>query len=174
VLDLGGGDGYWAFKFAEKANKVFAVDYCSDLIHQGKKRAEKANVNNVVFLESAIQHFTSNIKYDLIFLSGILLYLNDEDLETLVKNIKTYSKIGTTLILRDGTGILGRYCINMKYSEYLKTHYSAIYRTRDEYIQAFKKAGFELVKDENMFSEDCELNKFPETRLRIYKFRRSR
>ena len=172
VLDLGGGDGYWAFKFADKAKEVVVVDYCSDLTHRGDERAKEENVDNIVFLELPIQDFTSNIKYDLIFIAGVLLYLNDEDLEKLIKNIKVYSKIGTILILRDGTGTLGRYCINTKYSEYLKTYYSAIYRTRGEYMQAFKKAGFELVKDENMFSEDCMLNKFPETRLRIYNFRR--
>lgn len=172
VLDLGGGDGYWAFKFADKAKEIVVVDYCSDLIHRGEERAKEENVDDIVFLELPIQDFTSNIKYDLIFIAGVLLYLNDEDLEKLIKNIKVYSKIGTILILRDGTGTLGRYCINTKYSEYLKTYYSAIYRTRGEYIQAFKKAGFELVKDENMFSEDCILNKFPETRLRIYNFRR--
>jgi len=52
----------------------------------------------------------------------------------------------------------------------LETTYSAIYRTREELIEIFKKIGFQLIKDEDMFPEGSVLNKFPNTRLRIYKF----
>jgi len=52
----------------------------------------------------------------------------------------------------------------------LKTNYSAIYRTKEEYAEIFEGIGFRLLKDSNMFEEGCCLNKFPETRLRIFKF----
>jgi len=175
VLDLGSGTGQWLCQFAPKVNKIVAVDYSSEMIRQAKIKAKKKGIDNVIFYESPIQNYTnseSNFRYDLIFISGVLIYLNDEDLEKLVKNIKLYSKKGTNLVLRDGTGILGRYCINDKYSEDLKAHYSAIYRTREEYIHAFEKGGFSLIKDEYMFPEDSKLNKFPETRLHLYKFKK--
>lgn len=172
ALDLATGNGYWAFKFANRVKKVDAVDYCGDLIHQCKKIAAEEVIDNVTFLESPIQNFTSDIKYDLILISGVLHYLNDEDIERLIKNIKSYSKVNTILVLREGTGIMGQYCINERYSEALGAGYSAIYRTREEFIQALKKAGFELVKDEDMFPENSVLNKYPETMLRIYKFKK--
>ena len=38
--------------------------------------------------------------------------------------------------------------------------------------ELFEKAGFELIKDEDMFEAGSQLNRHKETRLRIYKFRR--
>jgi hypothetical protein len=35
----------------------------------------------------------------------------------------------------------------------------------------FAAAGFSIVRDENMFEEGSPLNKYPETRLRIYQFK---
>ena len=172
ILDLGGGNGYWAFKFAKKAHNVDVVDFCQELLKQGTARAKKEKIKNVSFLKNSIQYFKKNHKYDTIFMSGVLIYLTDEDLERLANNMRSYSKKGTKLILRDATGLKERYCIN-KYSEELKTDYCAIYRAREEYIEAFKKAGFKLIRDEDMFPEGSTLNKRKETRLRIYEFKRS-
>jgi len=175
VLDLGSGTGEWAFEFAPLVNKVVAVDYSSEMMQQAKMRGREEKIKNVTFYEVPVQDFANTgnkFTYDFIFISGLLIYLNDEDLEKLLENTKSYSKPGTILILRDGTGILGRYCLNNKYSEELNAHYSAIYRTREEYIRAFEKAGFLHVKDEHMFPEDSKLNKFPETVLHLYKFKR--
>lgn len=61
-----------------------------------------------------------------------------------------------------------------KYSEALKTHYSALYRTRDEYIEMFKRIGYSLIRDEDMFEEGSPLNKWKETRLRVYLFKHER
>jgi ubiquinone/menaquinone biosynthesis C-methylase UbiE len=172
IIDLGGGNGYWAFKFAKNARNVVVVDYCQELIKQGIEKAKKEKIKNISFWKNSIQDFEQNHEYDTIFMSGVLIYLTDEDLEKLINNIKSYSKKGTKLILRDSTGIKERYCIN-KYSEELKANYCAIYRTREEYIRSFKKAGFKLIKDEDMFSEGSTLNKHKETRLRIYEFKRN-
>lgn len=172
LLDLGGGNGYWAFKFAAQAKHITVVDYCEDLVGQGKKAAEENSISNVTFVHERAQDFNCPHRFDVIFISGLLIYLNDDEFEALISHIVDYSKPGTEIILRDGTAVKERSEIKDKYSAALKTHYSALYRTREEYIPAFEKIGFSLVRDENMFSEGCVLNKFPETRLRIYKFQR--
>ena len=41
-------------------------------------------------------------------------------------------------------------------------------------IAGREAAGFDLIEDENMFDDGCPLNKYPETRLRIYRFRPAR
>jgi len=170
ILDLGGGSGYWALKFAKKANRVYVVDYCLSLIKQGVKNSKEKGIKNIEFIHAPAQEFKSKINFDIIFISGLLIYLNDKEIDKLIKNMQNYSKKGAILILRDGTGIKGRFEIINKFSENLKANYSAMYRTREEYIKIFKKVGFGIVKDENMFGEECQLNRFPETRLRIYKF----
>jgi hypothetical protein len=78
------------------------------------------------------------------------------------------------VVLRDGTGVPARHEIHDRWSEALQASYSAIYRTRDEYAAAFARVGFRLERDDDMFGEGCVLNRFPETRLRIYRFVRER
>ena len=174
ILDLGSGYGTWTYNFAKKVKLVHAVEYIKDLVMIGRKRAKDENITNVKFFVSSVQDFTSKLKYDLILLSGICLYLNDADMRQMLKKMKNYTKLGTVLVLRDSTGLKRRHIIEKEYSERLKTMYSATYRTKAEYVKMFAKIGFELQQDENMFEEDSPLNRYKETRLRIYKFRRTK
>ena len=174
ILDLGGGNGNWAFLFSNTAKDVTVVDYCRELINQGTRRAIRNDVQNITFFEDDVREFLPEKKFDVVFISGVLLYLNDDELENVINNIDKITEIDSELIIRDATGISGRYCINKKYSKKLKAHYSAIYRTREEYISAFSKIGFELVDDTDMFDEGSPLNMHEETRLRLYKFRKIR
>ena len=64
----------------------------------------------------------------------------------------------------------GDYSIDGKFSEALQQNYYAFYRSREHYIEIFKANGFDLITDQDMFDEDSELNKWQETRLRVYKF----
>ncbi len=170
LLDLGAGIGNWSMFFANKVDYVYAVEYSEELIKLGKERIEKLGINNIKFVHAPAQEFLNNTKFDVIFISGLFVYMNDDECKELLMNIPSYSKEKTFIILRDGTGINGRYEINNKYSDNLKTYYSAIYRTRETYIKYFEDIGSKLLKDENMFSGDSILNKYPETRLRIYLF----
>jgi len=170
MLDLGSGYGTWAFNFAKDVKLVHAVDYIEDMVKLGRKRAKDEKITNIKFFESSVQDFPGELKYDLVLLSGICLYLNDADMRQMLKKMKNYTKPGTILILREGTGLKERYVIEKEYSKRLHTMYSATYRTGDEYMQMFGKVGFELIKDEDMFEEKSPLNKYKETRLRIYKF----
>ena len=170
MLDLGAGYGTWSFQFANNLKFIDAVDYIEDMVETGKQQALQKNISNVSFFVSSVQEFTSKVKYDIVLLSGICLYLNDADMRQMLKKIDSYTKPGTTLILREGTALNKRYVIEKEYSDRLQTMYSAVYRTREEYINMFKKIGFELQADEDMFEDGSPLNRFEETRLRIYKF----
>jgi SAM-dependent methyltransferase len=173
VVDLGSGYGNWAFQFIEKGAKfVTCVDYVKAMCEKGAALAKAYGKKNIKFVNAPIQKFTSDVKYDVVYISGTSVHMNDTDYEKVVENIKSYTKPGSYLILRDGTGVPERHSFDKEYSERLKTNYSAIYRSREEYIALFKKAGFELLEDETMFPEDNPLNRFPKTRLRLYKFYR--
>jgi len=172
LLDLGSGYGTWSFAFAKDVKLVHAVDYIENMTKIGKKRAHNEGITNIKFFHSSVQEYTSNVKYDMIILSGICLYLNDNDMRQMFKKMQDYSKEGTKIILRDSTGLKERYVIEKEYSDRLKTMYSATYRTKEEYTKLFEKAGFKLIKDEDMFEDESILNRHKETRLRIYKFLR--
>ena len=73
-----------------------------------------------------------------------------------------------------GTGRLSieRFEIDNRMSDHLQTNYSATYRTAEEYRRCSSPSAASIsLRHENMFGEDCSLNKYPETRLRIYEFK---
>ena len=171
VLDLGSGAGQWSFHFAKIANKVIAVEYSRGMLNLAIQKGKIKQVSNIDFVHKSAQDYTSLDKYDLIWISGLLIYLNDDECETLIANCENMLAYNGMLLLRDGTGIQSRYEIDNNYSKDLKSFYSACYRTSKEYIDLFAKYGFKLVRDEKMFQEGSYLNKWKETRLRVYEFR---
>lgn len=172
VLDLGAGVGQWAFRFAERGAKhVTAVEYSGELAEIGRREALRRGVGNLEFVVSAAETFETNASFDVVFVSGLFVYMNDDQAGALVEGLPRFCHKDTLLLLRDGTATGERYEINDRLSEHLKTRYSATYRTVSQYRELFERHGFRLVRHENMFDEGCPLNKYPETRLRIYEIR---
>lgn len=172
VLDLGAGSGTWALRFAEIASRVVGVDYIEEFLECAEREARSRGLENVQFICSPAQEYSTDEVFDLVFISGLFVYLNDADCRQMLNQISRYTGNGSRVVVRDGVGIQGRYELYDTYSSNLKANYSAIYRTRDTYIRMFKARGFEVVKDEDMFPSGCALNKYPETRLRIFLFER--
>lgn len=174
ILDLGAGVGQWAFRFAQRgAKKIDAVEYSEAQVKIGRTECLRKKINNIKFIISNAEDFTTNEKYDLIFISGLFVYLNDDQAAKLMNNLPKFSHKDTIILLRDGTSINKKHEINDKPSNHLGVNYSATYRTQAEYLQLFSNAGFFLVRHENMFSEHCVLNKYPETRLHLFEFNRN-
>jgi len=170
VLDLGAGVGAWSLLFAAQCKKVVAVEYSDKMLKIAKQIAKDKLVDNIDFVCRNVLDYRTSEKYDIIFCSGLLLYLDDVQIGKLLTNITGYSKKGTILLLREPAGIQGRYEIVNKYSETLKAYYSALYRTSEEYINLFKRISYSHVYDEDMFEAGSPLNKWKETRLRVYVF----
>ncbi len=150
---------------------MVAVEYSSELVRIGRTEADVRGIDSVEFVVSPAEQFTTDLQFDTVFISGLFVYLNDQQAEDLAANLQSLTKRSGRIVLRDGTSLGARYEINESFSSTFKTEYLAIYRTREEYEELFFQAGFELVRDENMFYEGCPLNKYPQTRLRIYEFR---
>lgn len=174
VLDLGAGVGQWSFRFAERgARRVLAVEYAEGLVEIGRQEATQRNMNQVEFVASSAEQFRTDEQFDLVYISGLCVYLNDEQLETLLSVVHGFVKPGGLLMLRDGTAIGTRYELNDVYSSHLEQNYSATYRPVDDYIQQFTGTGLTLLRNENMFPEGHPLNKYPETRLHLFLFGRT-
>ncbi|HXE71365.1 MAG TPA: class I SAM-dependent methyltransferase [Candidatus Nitrosotenuis sp.] len=172
ILDLGAGVGQWSFRFAERGARVVAVEYCEEMARIGRlEAARRGMANRVVFLTSAAEDFESQEAFDIIFMSGLMVYMNDDQAERLSTRLRPQCRPDGLLMLRDGTGLGRRHEIDNQFSEHLQACYSATYRTREQYLALFAAAGFRLVRDEDMFEEGCPLNKYRETRLRLYLFK---
>lgn len=175
LLDLGAGVGQWSFRFAALVRRVLAVEYSAPLAEIGRREAAQRGATNVEFVTSSAEAFTTEERFDIVFVSGLFVYLTDAQCERLMRNLPELLAPGGTLLLRDGTSILpGRHEINHRFSERLKEYYSATYRPRGEYVEAFARAGFALQESGQMFEEGSPLNKYPETRLCYYVFRHAR
>lgn len=173
VLDLGAGVGQWSLRFAERAaGRVLAVEYAQGMADIGRLEAQRRGHDQVEFLVSSVESFDTEEQFDLVYISGLLLYLNDDQVEDLARKVGRFVRPGGQLMVRDTTGILGRYEIDDRFSEHLGTRYSATYRTRDEYVALFQNRGLSLRRDENMFAPGHPLNKYPETRLHLFLFGR--
>lgn len=173
VLDLGAGVGQWSFRLAAQgAGEVVAVEYARGLVEIGRREAAARGLEHVRFVQSAAEDFRSERPFDLVFISGLFVYLNDDQAEGLVARLPGFMQPGATLLLRDGTGIAARHEIDDRPSQHLGQNYSATYRTREQYLSLLAGVGLGCVRDENMFPEGHPLNKYPETRLRLYDFRR--
>jgi cyclopropane fatty-acyl-phospholipid synthase-like methyltransferase len=171
VIDLGAGVGQWAFRFAERnAKKVVAVESSAPLVEIGRSEARRRGTQKLEFVNASAEEFHTKERFDLIFISGLFVYMNDSQADKFVLNLPELSHPGTQLLLRDGTGRSLRFEINDRWSEHLNAFYSATYRTRQEYLDLLSTAGFRLERDEDMFEEGSPLNKYPETRLRLYSF----
>lgn len=173
-LDLGAGVGQWAFRLVEHgARHVTAVEYSPPLVEVGRTEAKRRGLENVDFVVSSAEEFTSTSTFDVVLISGLFVYLNDDQAELLLRHLPTFCDASTIVLVRDGTGINGRHEINDRFSSHLQVNYSATYRTADDFERMFAAQGFVLKRHENMFEEGCVLNKYPETRLRIYEFKLS-
>lgn len=171
VLDLGAGVGQWSFRFAPLVRKVVAVEYMDSFVNIAAQEAKKNKLTNIEFVISPAENFHSNQQFDLVFISGLFVYLNNMQAQELMHNLRLLVKPTGTIFLRDGTSILkDTHYINHQYSTILDEYYSAIYRTRGQYIDLFQQVNFNLLKDGQVFAEDCRLNKFSETRLWYYQF----
>jgi ubiquinone/menaquinone biosynthesis C-methylase UbiE len=175
ILDLGAGVGQWAFRFVERgAAQVTAVEYSAELAEIGRREAARRGIRNLDFIVSAAEEFVASNTFDIVFISGLFVYMNDDQAEALVRRLPDWCRDDSRVLLRDGTGVIARHEINDRLSEHLQTRYSATYRTAAEYENLFARHGFAVHRHENMFADDCVLNKYPETRLRIYDISRVR
>ena len=130
ILDLGGGAGQWALRFSSLVQEVSLVEFSDTMINLAIQSAANKKVNNISFYNSSAQNFIQSHSYDLIWISGLLIYLDDIECESLIKNSYKMLDPDGRILLRDGTGIETKYEIRNQFSTSLQLEYSATYRTQ--------------------------------------------
>jgi SAM-dependent methyltransferase len=170
VVDLGSGPGIWSEFFAKRVKQVYAIEREIEFVRMCRERNREKGIRNVDVLHADLVNYEYNfdIPVDLVFLSGVTIYLEDSQFQTLLAHIHNFLRTGGFIIHRDAYGTDGsRFVIKQQYSERLKCDYSAIYRTREEYDRLFARHGFKKTYDCDMYPIQSTLNKWKETRLRL-------
>lgn len=173
ILDLGCGTGTWSLFFCKNLNlnKIYSVDYSKNMLKVARKFATKFP-NKISFFNSPAENFYKKKKFDLIWISGLLIYLTNKKVEKLLNHCRKMLDKNGIIIIRDATAKNKELILKKKFSEELNAYYSAKYRTRSQYEKLFSKY-FSIIQDENMFPKNSSLNKRKETILRIYKLKKN-
>ncbi len=150
VLDLGCGTGRMALFFAKKCKHVTAIDFSANLLKIAANKIKSMDLDNIKLIQQSIANFHSNHKFDIIFIGGVLSFLNDIDVENVVRNIKDMLKENGKLIIRDSLRWRKRCVLKEKFINNFKDDYSIIYRTIGEIKRVFKKNTFYLNSESSL------------------------
>jgi 2-polyprenyl-3-methyl-5-hydroxy-6-metoxy-1,4-benzoquinol methylase len=164
VLDLAAGTGLWSKKFSLTAKKVTHLERERVLIEIAK--ANNSN-ENVEYVCSDVRDFEFKkcTEYDLIFISGLLLYLSDKEVSEMLQNLKEVMGDNSQIIVRDALSISKTRYIVDRWSSELRTHYYATYRTSEEFKSIFSKLGYSMNEPLPLYKDGSKFNKRKETRL---------
>ncbi|MBE6846129.1 MAG: class I SAM-dependent methyltransferase [Ruminococcus sp.] len=152
ALDLGCGIGRWAESLLPLCKSYTGVDFSECMIEEAKKRCGHLMNDASCFVCNSVQGFLrenyTDRKYDIIIISYVCMYINDSEIECVMKKISEIASKNCVIYFIDTVGVEKRLTLNEIYSEALKSNYSAIYRTVNEYNELYKileKSGFEKV-----------------------------
>ncbi len=131
VLDVGCGAGIWAEIFSKHYKTVIGVEQSTMMLKAARERV--ARLPNVKIIEGDGRNNLPEGPFDMIFLGGLCMYLNDVDVMALLRSLKSRLVEGGSIILRESTVRQG---VSLSRGEY-----QAVYRSVNQYHQLFKGAG---------------------------------
>ena len=137
VLEVGCGGGRWCFYFADSAEHVTGIDISDKMIALCKNIADEKQVHNVDFMAIDFLSLPEDNKYDLVYFSGVLQYIDDDTIS------KMLSKLGR--LLQEHGVVLSRDTVQEKQRIKKTGDYPVIYRTLQEYENLFNNADYEMV-----------------------------
>jgi hypothetical protein len=170
--------GRWAYNLKQVFSLYHGIDFSEEFVKTASS-AFAGEKNIKFFPMSAVDLDTSKLlkKYDLIIINGVTMYINDDNIERLFRYCGELTGESSGIYFQESVSIL-RHRLTLKdfYSEDLKTRYSAIYRTSQEYEHFFMEylSDFEFRKDETGLLLDKDTGAREETNARYWFLRRKK
>ena len=138
VLDLGSGVGFWTEEFARHFAKVVAVEGSTALCDALRVRC--AAYPTVRVLHGDVLSFEPDDTYELVFLGGMLMYLNDREVVALLQKVVPRLAPGGMILCRETTvrqGVVTR-----------NGEYQATYRSIKVYRALFSECRLSVARIE--------------------------
>lgn len=134
ALDLGSGVGFWAEAFADRFDRVEAVEGSESLYQELRNRCSM--LPNVQIHHANVLKYQPSEPFDVAFLGGLLMYLNDTDVVSLLQNLRRSDNTQRSgkVLCREST-VRGQ-------SVAKQGDYSVIYRSVAHYQQLFQNSGY--------------------------------
>ena len=157
ILEIGCGIGRWAEIFHDKCDTYLGLDFAKNLI----------KIQEMSAVDIKIDELLVKPPFDIIFIAGVLVFLNDEDIPKMINQINKLISNEKTIYIRETISLMDtRLTLKDFYSENLETNYSAIYRTKEELIDFFKEfKDITDIKDDTIYET---LKKYDETGYRYF------
>jgi len=134
VLDLGSGVGYWAEEFARRFSRVVAIEGSQTLYQALKDRC--ARYSNIRTIHGDVLSFEPDGPYSLVFFGGLLMYIDEHDMETLLQKLIPCLEPDGIILCREST---------VRGETVTRTgNYSVVYRSVPDYTRIFKQCGLTL------------------------------
>ncbi len=134
VLDLGSGIGVWAEGFARRFSLVTAVEGSAALFQSLRRRC--APYPNLRPIHGDVMTFEPDARYDLVFLGGLLMYLNESDVIALLRKLVPCIEQGGMILCREST-VRGN-------AMALRGDYQVVYRSVSDYQRIFGQCGLNI------------------------------
>ncbi len=132
VLDLGCGAGTWTKIFADRYTSVVGIEQSSSMV--AAARTLLAPFPSAEIVEGDVRKDLPTGPYDLVFLGGLCMYLNDADAVAILRSLNDRLASGACIVLRETTVPQGRLTS--------LGDYQAVYRSVGHYQDLFREAGF--------------------------------
>ncbi len=134
VLDLGSGVGYWAEEFSRSFSRVVAVEGSSALYQALEERC--ALNSNIRTIHGNVLLFEPDGHYNLVFLGGLLMYLDEYDVIALLQKLIPCLGPNGIILCREST---------VRSETVTRTgDYPVVYRSVPNYKRIFKQCGLIL------------------------------
>jgi trans-aconitate methyltransferase len=132
VLDVGCGAGAWTKVFADRYDSVVGIEQSPSMVVAAQTLLAPCPSAKIV--EGDIREDLPDGPFDLIFLGGLCMYLNDLDVVTILRSLMDRLAAGGSIVLRESTVPKGIVTA--------RGDYQAVYRNVSLYQDLFREAGF--------------------------------
>lgn len=171
VIEIGCGLGRWAEFFHDKCETYMGIDYAGNLIEIANDTYKYKNCHfqEMSALDIDIEKLIVKPPFDIIFIAGVLIYLNDSDICQLIEEINKIGSYDKTIYIRETISVMDkRLTLKDFYSKDLQVDYNAIYRTEKELLKFFDEIeNVNLIKSDKIHET---LNKHNETGYKYFIF----
>ena len=162
VLDIGCGIGRWGEYLLERGAYYVGIDGSEKMIERAEENLKQYDSKRLTpgffqDLLSLLAELGEQEPFDLILVNGVFMYLNDEDFEKALQDMQRVAGQNCELYIKESMGIKERLTLYKFFSEGLNQHYSAIYRSIEEYRKSFERAfaaACVLVEEGILFDDD--------------------
>ncbi len=135
ILDIGSASGRFAGHLKNNIQSYTGIDFAVSYIEAAKELYK--NEDAIEFYQMSASELDKSIldkKYDLIIITGLCIYLNDNDLIKLFTDLNDLLAPQSHIYLRESISVIDKRLTLKDFpSEELETEYNAIYRTPKEY-----------------------------------------